>query len=181
MSMLVRDSKRAKQILLMIEGPQADRLPIDAARLLASRKSPGAAEALLGYLPVADNDQVFEEIVSALGSLSFLDGKADPALLAALKSPKAFIRAAAARALCKAGGIPSWKAVRPLLTDSDPAVRFQVAAALADAHDGQAIPVLIECLSDGPPALAAQADEYLARLAGEWTVHGPEWKRHRIP
>ena len=172
-SMQVRASKRAKQILLMIEGPQADRLPIDAARLLASRKSPGAAEALLGYLPVADNDQVFEEIVSALGSLSFLDGKADPALLAALKSPKAFTRAAAARALCKAGGIPSWKAVRPLLTDSDPAVRFQVAAALADAHDGQAIPVLIECLSDGPPALAAQAEEYLARLAGEWTVHAP--------
>ena len=170
---LVRASKRAKQILLMIEGPQADRLPIDAARLLAVRKSPGAAEALLGYLPVADNDQVFEEIVSALGSLSFLDGKADPALLAALKSPKAFTRAAAARALCKAGGIPSWKVVRPLLTDSDPAVRFQVAVALADAHDGQAIPVLIECLSDGPPALAAQAEEYLARLAGEWTVHAP--------
>ena len=170
---LVRASKRAKQILLMIEGPEADRLPIDAARLLASRKSPGAAEALLGYLPVADNDQVFEEIVSALGSVSFLDGKADPAILAALKSPKAFTRAAAARALCKAGSIPSWKAVRPLLTDSDPSVRFQVAAALADAHDGQAIPVLIECLSDGPPALAAQAEECLARLAGEWTVHAP--------
>jgi HEAT repeat protein len=169
----VRASKRAKQILLMIEGPQAERLPIDAARLLALRKSPGAAEALLDYLPVADNDQVFEEIVSALGSLSFRDGMADPALLAALKSPKAFTRAAAARALCKAGGIPSWKAVRPLLTDSDPAVRFHVAAALADAHDGQAIPVLIECLADGPPALAAQAEEYLARLAGEWTVHGP--------
>src|SRR5580693_6869772 len=128
---LVRASKRAKQILLMIEGPEAGRLPIDAARLLASRKSPGAAEALLGYLPVADNDQVFEEIVSALGSLSVLDGKADPALLAALKSAKAFTRAAAARALCKAGSIPSWKAVRPLLTDSDPAVRFHVAAALA--------------------------------------------------
>jgi HEAT repeat protein len=170
---LVRASKRAKQILLMIEGPQADRLPIDAARLLASRKSPGAAQALLGYLPVADNDQVFEEIVSALGSLSFLDGKVDPGLLAALKSPKAFTRAAAARALCKAGSVPSWRAVRPMLTDSDPSVRFQVAAALADSHDAEAIAVLIECLSDGSPALAAQAEEYLARLAGEWAVHAP--------
>jgi HEAT repeat protein len=170
---LVRASKRAKQILLMIEGPQADRLPIDAARLLASRKSPGAAEALLGYLPVADNNQVFEEIVSALGSLGFPDGRVDPALLAALKSPRAFIRAAAARALCKAGSIPSWKAVRPMLTDSDPDVRFQVARALADAHDAQAIPVLIECLSDGSPAVAAEAEEYLARLAGEWAVHAP--------
>jgi HEAT repeat protein len=170
---LVRASKRAKQILLMIEGPQADRLPIDAARLLASRKSLGAAETLLGYLPVADNDQVFEEIVSALGSLSFLDGKVDPGLLAALKSPKAFTRAAAARAVCKAGSVPSWRAVRPMLTDSDPSVRFQVAAALADSHDAEAIAVLIECLSDGSPALAAQAEEYLARLAGEWAVHAP--------
>jgi HEAT repeat protein len=170
---LVRASKRAKQILLMIEGPQADRLPIDAARFLASRKSPGAAEALLGYLPVADNDQVFEEIVSALGSLSFLDGKVDPGLLAALKSPKAFTRAAAARALCKAGSVPSWRAVRPMLTDSDPSVRFQVAAALGDSHDAEAIVVLIECLSDGSPALAAQAEEYLARLAGEWAVRAP--------
>jgi len=169
----VRASKRAKQILLMIEGPQADRLPIDAARLLAFRKSPGAAEALLGYLPVADNDQVFEEIVSALGSLSVLDGKADPALLAALKSPKAFTRAAAARALCKAGGNSSWKIIRPLLTDADPAVRLQAALALADARDSQAIPVVIECLSDGPAALGGKAEEYLARLAGEWTVHGP--------
>jgi HEAT repeat protein len=170
---LVRASKRAKQILLMIEAPEAGRLSIDAARWLASRKSPGAAEALLGYLPVADDDQVFEEIVLALGSLSFPEGKADPALLAALKSPKAFTRAAAARALCIAGDSAYWKAVRPLLTDSDPSVRFQVAAALADAHDGEAIPVLIECLSDGPLALAAQADEYLARLAGDWTVHAP--------
>ena len=171
---LVRASKRAKQILLMIEGPwQAERLPIDAARLFASRKSPGAAAALLGYLPVADNDQVFEEIVSALGSVSFLDGKVDPGLLAALKSPKAFTRAAAARAVCKAGSVPSWRAVRPMLSDPDPSVRFQVAAALADSHDAEAIAVLIECLSDGSPALAAQAEEYLARLAGEWAVHAP--------
>ena len=170
---LVRASNRAKQILLMIEGPQADRLPMDAARLLASRKSPGAAEALLGYLPVADNDQVFEGIVSALVSLSFRDGKADPAVLAALKSPKAFTRAAAARALCQTGGVPCWKAVRPLLADSDPTVRFQVAAALADAHDGQAIPVLIECLSDGSPAVAVRAEAYLVLLAGEWAVHAP--------
>ena len=87
----VRASRRAKEVLQVIEGPRADRVPVDAARLLAVRKSPGATEALLGYLPVADNDQVFEEIVSAPGCLlSLLDGKADPALLAALKSPKAF-------------------------------------------------------------------------------------------
>ena len=177
----VRASKRAKQILLMIEGPQADRLPIEAARLLAARKAPGTAEALLGYLPFADNDAVFEEFVSALTAVGFRAGKADPALLAALKGPQGFRRAAAARALCKAGGNSSWKIVRPLLTDADPAVRLQAALALADAHDSQAIPVVIECLSDGPAPLGAKAEEYLAGLAGEWTVHGPARKRSGIP
>ena len=127
--------------------------------------------------PLRTTTQVFEEIVSALGSLGFPDGKADPALLAALKGPKAFTRAAAARALCKAGGNSSWKSVRPLLTDSDPSVRFQVALALADAHDSQAIPVVIECLSDGPPALGPRPRSIWRGLAGEWTVHGPAWKR----
>ena len=169
----VRASRRAKEVLQLIEGPRADRVPVEAAQLLAARKAPGTAEALLGYLPFADNDAVFEEFVSALTAVGFRAGQADPALLTALKGPQGFRRAAAARALCKAGGHSSWKIVRPLLTDDDPAVRLQAALALADAHDSQAIPVVIECLSDGPAPLGAKAEEYLASLAGEWTVHGP--------
>jgi HEAT repeat protein len=166
-------SRRAREVLQLIEGPRADRLPVEAARLLAARKAPGTAEALLGYLPFAENDAVFEEFVLALAAVGFPDGKANPALLAALGGPRGFCRAAAARALCKAGGSSSWKIVRPLLTDADPAVRLEAALALANAHDSQAIPVVIECLSDGPAPLGAKAEAYLARLAGEWTVHGP--------
>jgi hypothetical protein len=32
---------------------------------------------------------------------------------------------------------------------------------------------VIECLSDAPAPLGAKAEEYLASLAGDWTVHGP--------
>src|SRR5262249_8746975 len=74
----VRASRRAKQILQLIEGPQAERVPVEAARLLAARKPPGAAEALLGYLPFADNDSVVEELVSALTAVGHREGKADP-------------------------------------------------------------------------------------------------------
>ncbi len=169
----VRASRRAKEILQLIEGPGAGRLPVEAARLLAARKAPGTAEALLDYLPFADNDGVFEDFISALTVVGFRDGKADPALLAALKGSRGFSRAAAARALCKAGGNSSWKIVRPLLTDADPAIRLQAALALADARDSQAIPVLIECLSDAPAPLTAKVEAYLASLAGDWTVHGP--------
>ncbi len=166
-------SRRAKVVLQLIEGPRADRLPVEAARLLAARQAPGTAEALLGYLPYAESDAAFEEYVSALTAVGFEAGKANPALLAALKDSRGFSRAAAAQALCKAGGNSSWTIVRPLLTDADPAVRLQAALALADAHDSKAIPVVIECLSDGPAELGAKAEEYLAGLAGEWTVHTP--------
>jgi HEAT repeat protein len=169
----VRASRRAKEILQLIEGPGAGRLPAEAARLLAARHAPGTAKALLDYLPFADNDTVFEDFISALTVVGLRDGKADPALLAALKGSRRFSRAAAVRALCNAGGNSSWKIVRPLLTDADPAIRLQAALALADARDSQAIPVLIECLSDAPAPLAAKAEEYLASLAGDWTVHGP--------
>ena len=169
----VRASRRAKEILQLIEGPEADRLPTQAARLLADRKAPGTAEALLDYLPFADNDAVFEECISTLTVVGFQDGKADPALMAAMNGSRGFSRAAAARALCKAGGNLSWKIVRPLLKDTDPAIRLQAALALADARDDQAISVLIECLSDAPAPLATKAEEYLANLAGDWAVHGP--------
>ena len=37
----VRASRRAKEVLQLIEGPRADRLPVEAARLLAARKRRG--------------------------------------------------------------------------------------------------------------------------------------------
>jgi hypothetical protein len=106
-----RASRRAKQILQWIEGPQADRLPVEATRLLAARKTPGTVEALLAYLPFADNDTVVEEVVAALSAAGYRDGKAAPALLEALKGRTAFGRAGAARALCKAGQ-PRWETRR---------------------------------------------------------------------
>ena len=93
----VRASRRAKEVLQLIEGPRADRLPVEAAQLLAARKAPGTVEALLGYLPFADNDAAVEEVVSALTAVGFRAGQADPALLAALKGPHALRPAAAAR------------------------------------------------------------------------------------
>jgi hypothetical protein len=167
----VRATTRAKQILELIEGPQADKLPIEAVRVLAERKPPGAAAVLLHYLPFADNDNVFEEVESALVAAGFRDGKPDPAVLAALKDRRALLRAAAARVLCQAGAA-YFKVVRPLLGDAEPANRLRAARMLADAADAQAIPVLIDLLADAPRPVQAQAEEYLTRLAGEWAVGG---------
>jgi hypothetical protein len=169
----VQASKRARQVLQMIEGPQAASVPLEAARLLAVRKPAGAAEVLLGYLPFADNDAVFEQIETSLIAVSVRDGKADPALLAAVKDPHAVRRAMAAKLLCQVGGVANAKAVRPLLKDPQPTVRLRAALALADANDSQAIPVLIEWLADAPLPLQSRAEAYLTRLAGDWALSTP--------
>jgi HEAT repeat protein len=166
-------SARAKRILELIEGPQAAGLPVEAARLLAARRPAGAAEALLGYLPFADNDTVFEEVEAALLAVALHDGKLDPAVPAALKDPRAVRRGVAAQVLCRAGGGAHARAVRPLLSDSDLSVRLKAALGLAGADDAEAIPVLINLLADAPPPLRKQAEAYLTETAAEWAVSGP--------
>src|SRR5262249_43628956 len=48
----------AKRCLMWVEGPDSANLVMAAARLVARRKPAGAAEALLAYLPYADNEDV---------------------------------------------------------------------------------------------------------------------------
>src|SRR5262249_29823188 len=73
-----------------------------AARLLAARRPAGAAEALLGYLPFAEEDAA-GDIEAALAAVGVPDGRPDPALLRALGDPSPARRAAAAEILCRHG------------------------------------------------------------------------------
>src|SRR5262249_43176505 len=45
---------------------------------------------------------------------------------------------------------------------------------LVTAYDAEAIPVLIDLLGDLNPRQRRQAEDFLAKLAGEWAVHGPK-------
>ena len=65
-----------------------------AARLLATRKEDGITDALLNYLPLADDESVGDEIRNTLAALAVRDGKPD----AALKRPwRARTRSSAGR------------------------------------------------------------------------------------
>jgi HEAT repeat protein len=141
-------------------------LPPAAARLLAVRRPKGAAEALLAYLPLAD-EAMATEIESALTVLARHDGKLEPALAAALGDKVPARRAAAAEVVCR-GGPPEQRAlVRPLLQDADPEVRLRAALSLAGAGEKEAVPVLIALLTDLPESEAQQAEEYLRQVAGD--------------
>jgi HEAT repeat protein len=135
-------------------------------RLIALRRPAGAAEALLAYLPAADDEEMAAELQQALGAVAVVDGKVDPVVVRALDDPGADRRAAAAEAVCQVGG-EHLPAVRRLLADPDPAVRLRVALALAGAGQREAVPVLIDLVGELPAAQGALAEDYLLRLAGD--------------
>src|SRR5262245_2633488 len=155
----------ARRCVEAIEKDGPTKLPTTAARLVALRKPEGAAEVMLAYLPSADGDDMIEALQEVLPELAFKDGKPDPAFIKALADPVQARRIAAAEAL--AASSAAQEKVRKLLEDKDLEVRLKAALALAGGGDKEAVPTLIELLADGPADNAWQAEDYLARLAGD--------------
>jgi hypothetical protein len=136
-----------------------------AARLLARRKPPGAADVLLSYLPRVAGERAESDIRAALAAVAVHDGRADAALLQALADKSAERRAAAAAALARGGARDRLPAVRKLLQDSDPTVRQETALALAALKEKEAIPVLIDLLAVLPRTQCTPVEDALCELA----------------
>jgi HEAT repeat protein len=160
-------SEYAQKTLQHLDQTGAVPLPGVVPRLLALRKPAGGAEAILAYLPSAEDDAGAGELRTALTALVVRDGKPEPAVVKALDDKEPARRAAAAEALCFAGAAEERPAVRRLLKDGDPPVRMRVALALASTGEKEAVPVLIALLGDLPPSQAARVEEGLRALAGE--------------
>ena len=159
---------RARKCLQTIEGPESANLPLAAARLLRGRKLAGAAEVLLDYLPFADNPAVLQEVTAALCEVAYVNNKPEAIVVRALKDPVPVRRAAAGTALYRVDQPEQWPSVRKLLQDPKPAVRLRAALSLANAHDAEAITVLIDLLAELTPEQRKEAEEVLLPLAGEW-------------
>ncbi len=150
----------------------AGQLLASAVRVLGKRRTPGAAALLLAQLPALREERLYRPVVyevrEALVDLALREGKAEPALVAALSDRLAARRAAAGVALARAGGADQLPALRGLLRDPDPEVRLPMALALARLKEKEAVPVLIAALEDQPSsALFAAAEDTLFRLAGD--------------
>ncbi len=159
--------RRIEQALARIqENDVAPETPAAAVRVLALQKPAGMIDALLAYLPFADNEAVLDELRLALTAHAVQGGKADPALVAALADRAPMRRATAADALGKAALAEHKGAIRKLLIDPDAYVRFRAARALAFGREATAIPVLIDTLPDLPLNNAWQAEDFLIQLAG---------------
>jgi HEAT repeat protein len=160
-------ARQAKDCLRAVgEGGANPDLEAAAARLLAARRPTGAVEALLDYLPFADEEVAEEALLPALATLGLKGGKAGPAFERALGDREPSRRAAAAHVLgrCAPG---QREAVRRLLADPDARVRFYAASALIRTGDKAAVPALIALLGEGPGELAWRAEDLLWRAAGQ--------------
>lgn len=166
-------ANRARKCIEHIDGPASASLAQAAARLIAARHPEGAIEALVGYLPYADDDSVVADVEAALLAIVREGSKSGSALERALTDPVPLRRAIAARVLCQSGRTSGRRAVRALLKDPKPTVRLRAALGLLESQEAEAMPVLIDLLAELPADGRKQAEEYLSQLAGEWAITVP--------
>ena len=160
-------SRRARYCIQVIEQNTRLGLSATASRVLAERRPAGATEALLSYLPFADESWVEEEIRHSLKQLAAADAKALSRIEKALTDPADQCRAAAAWIL-GASSDPEWRRqVVPLLTDKSGEVRFLAASSLFYAREPAAVPALIGLLAADSADLAWRSEDLLFRLAGD--------------
>jgi HEAT repeat protein len=159
--------ERIQKSLELLDKGTATPLPPVAARLVGLRKPAGAAEALLNYLPLAEDEAMSDEIRNALTAVALIDGKLDPVLVKTLDDKLPLRRAAAAEAICRCGDKDNRPAAQKLLKDADATVRFQVAVAFLSLRDKEAVPVLIALLSEGSKDQAERAQAFLFQVADD--------------
>jgi len=142
--------RRAQDCLKQIQQGMSTVVLSTAVRVLAHKKPAGTIETLLNYLPSADDESVAEEVRLALAALVVKEGKADPVLIAGLTDKSPAKRAGAGAALARANLADQREAVRKLLTDPEPTVRYRVALALTAGKERVGMPALIDLLADAP-------------------------------
>jgi len=156
---------RAQYCLNVIERNKRLGFAATVSRVLADRKVPGAAEALLSYMPFIDEVWIAEEVRYNLKRIAYADGKATAAVEQALTSAEPKRRALAAWIAGASSDAGQRRKVVALLVDAAPEVRLFAADALLAAREPAAVPTLIALLSADSHDLAFRAEDLLTHLA----------------
>src|SRR5262249_25309462 len=152
--------------LAEIEAAPHQAMMTAAVRVAIDRKPEGLTEALLACLPWVEDESGVEAIFGALNKVAVKDASATEPILAAADDKLAIRRAAAAHALGHCTK-EQRKLATKMLGDTDAQVRFHAAASLLRSREPDSVPALAAVLTDGPLALAWQAEDMLFRVAGE--------------
>jgi HEAT repeat protein len=157
---------RSERCLTAIADRSETSLVVAAVRVLAVRNPPGTIEVLLSYLPSVGDEVIEDEVLTALGVVGVCGGQPAAVLVEAARSERIPHRLAAASALVRVTGADHRKAVRQLLADPEPRVRWRAAQLLLTVQDKSAIPALIALVGEAPPEIARRADQVLGIMAG---------------
>jgi hypothetical protein len=160
-------ARRAELCLKQMADGGETKLAGAAARQIGRTKPAQAAAVLLDYLPFAVDRRVIESVQGTLNQVAVRDGKPEPAVLEALRDAHAVKRGAAAEALVRAGGLNHKRSVEALLSDKAVPIRLQVTMALIESRDKEAVSNLIDLIPSLPADQVWQAEDLLARIAGD--------------
>jgi len=144
-------------------------------------KPEGASAALIGFLPLADDETIADSIRDALTGLAVKDGKADPSLIRALSDNSAMRRSAAYMALTL-GGPPgeririkdAYPKVREaILKENDPEAKFiGLWVLLLTTREKEFLPELISLIPQIGRGRIWQLEDLLLQVAGSHPKDG---------
>jgi hypothetical protein len=156
--------RRAQDCVKAIQATPFTEQMLAASLLLTDRQPAGAAEALLAYLPFAEDDDIESGVLAALVRVGLKDGRPLPAVTAALTDDRPPRRAAAAHLLGRSTAPEKGPLLR-LLRDADPRVRFEAAFALLRCGQTDGLSALVLLLNDAPAPLVWQVEDLLLFVA----------------
>lgn len=166
---------RARIALKRMEKVPHSAVASAAVRALVKLKHKDAAAVMLGFLPMADTDEVAEDIRTGLIALAVVGEKAEPALLKALDDKSVIRRSAAYVALIEGGpadqririkeAFPLVKAAVRKETDTDAKFRG-LWSMLLTTREKEFIPDLIDMIPQLPRGRIWQLEEFLLLAAG---------------
>ena len=160
-------ARRAKTCLQKVEEDVGLGWRRAAVRLLVRRRPAGAVEALLQYLPYAEDEETRKQVWYGLDALAVQQEMVEPALARALRDEAPARRAVAGCILGRRGDAEQKAAVKELLADQDAEVRLRAAQGLLAGRDKEGLRVLVALLEEGSVEQAWQAEELLHWLAAE--------------
>jgi hypothetical protein len=176
---------RAKIVLKKMARIPHTAVAAAVVRAIVKVKPPGAVPALIGFLPLADDETIADLIREALLEMAVKDGQADPALLSALSDPSPVRRSAAYLALINGGTLGAGIRVKTaypqvreaVLKDGDPEAKFMgLWALLMATRENQYLPELIRIIPTIGRGRLWQLEDLLLQLAGTHPKDGRFFK-----
>ncbi|MFN6050546.1 MAG: hypothetical protein ACK47R_06930, partial [Planctomycetia bacterium] len=155
---------RARLLLDLLETEKVQPVSPSTLRALCFKNHPLALETALAYLPLAENEETFQELLTVLTEAHSAKDGLSKRLIPLLNDPSPRKRLAAGILLLENGKDSSEKA-RNLLQDSDSWIKNRFALHLSKAGDKAAVTELIRSIGSLESQNCYESEEFLQNIS----------------